>query len=138
MKIRTSIRRRTHMVTILLFEEYLYKKREEFYGLYRLCGGIFGVLKLFVETSAGLVITKKNKIWARSHRYNDICQYYYHHFLFYPKIKQNSVLVGRLHLLVLDYHFICLCCLMLLVWNQIFQIPYVCKWLLLIIIALHD
>ena len=60
------------MVTILLFEEYLYKKREEFYGLYRLCGGIFGVLKLFVETSAGLVITKKNKIWARSHRYMPI------------------------------------------------------------------
>ena len=61
MNIRTSIRRRTHMVTILLFEEYLYKKREEFYGLYRLCGGIFGVLKLFVETSAGLVITKKKQ-----------------------------------------------------------------------------
>ena len=136
MNIRTSIRRRTHMVTILLFEEYLYKKREEFYGLYRLCGGIFGVLKLFVETSAGLVITKNTKYGPGA---TDICQYYYHHFLFYPKIKQNSVLVGRLHLLVLDYHFICLCCLMLLVSNQIFQIPYVCKWLLLIIIiALHD
>ena len=60
------------MVTILLFEEYLYKKREEFYGLYRLCGGIFGVLKLFVETSAGLVITKKQNMGQEPQIYANI------------------------------------------------------------------
>ena len=98
------------MVTILLFEEYLYKKREEFYGLYRLCGGIFGVLKLFVETSAGLVITKKQNMGQEPQIYANIIT-----TTFYFIQKLNKILfwlVGYTCLcsIIISYVFVAWCC----------------------------
>ena len=99
------------MVTILLFEEYLYKKREEFYGLYRLCGGIFGVLKLFVETSAGLVITKKKQNMGQEPQiYANIIT-----TTFYFIQKLNKILfwlVGYTCLcsIIISYVFVAWCC----------------------------
>ena len=89
----------------------LHKKWEEFYRLYRLCGGIFGVLKLFVETSAGLVITKKKQNMGQEPQiYANIIT-----TTFYFIQKLNKILfwlVGYTCLcsIIISYVFVAWCC----------------------------